>query len=265
MSYGLLAGHKQGRIRAGSTGGHISAWPARLDLLQSVSGLLLVLFLGAHALFVASILISEDAMYMVTRAFEGYYVFGVAYPALVSLAAAGVLLLFVLHAALALRKFPSSYRQYRVLQDHKKRLKHTDTRLWVIQVHTGFALFFLGSAHLAVMLVHPDQIGPYASADRVWAGSWMIDLPLLLIVQVHAGIGLYRLAVKWNWFQTPVGHGVSRFALRRVIFAATGAFLVLGLLSIGQYLVLGYEHREQAGERYVPPPIVQSMPAGVAR
>jgi hypothetical protein len=37
-----------------------------------------------------------------------------------------------------------------------------------------------------------------------------------------------------------------------VIFAASGAFLLLGLLTIGSYMKIGYEHRAQAGERYVP-------------
>jgi len=240
-----------------------SAWPARLDLLQSVSGLLLVLFLGVHAFLVSSILVSKEAMYAVTRAFEGYYVFGVAYPWLVSLAVIGVLLLFLLHGALAMRKFPSGYRQFKTLRAHSQRLQHADTRLWIVQVYTGFALFFLGSAHLAVMLVHPDQIGPYASADRVWSGSWAIDLPLLIAVQVHAGVGLYRLAVKWNWFQTPSGDGVSRATLRRVIFAATGAFLLLGLLSIGSYMKIGYEHRAMTGERYAPTEVAVSAQSGV--
>jgi fumarate reductase subunit C len=250
MSVDLMVSLSSGKAAARAA--RPSAWPAILDVLQSVSGLLLVLFLGAHAFFVASILISEEAMYTVTRAFEGYYLFGAAYPLLVSIAAAGVLALFILHAALAMRKFPVNYRQYSIFKAHKRRLDHTDTRLWMIQVHTGFALFFLGSAHLAVMLVHPEQIGPYASADRVWGGSWIIDLPLLIVVQAHAGIGLYRLAVKWNWFQTPGKSGISRTTLRRVIFGATGGFLLLGLVSIGQYMLLGYEHRDQVGERYQP-------------
>ncbi|MGE5769626.1 MAG: succinate dehydrogenase/fumarate reductase cytochrome b subunit, partial [Betaproteobacteria bacterium] len=36
-----------------------SRWPARLDLLQSASGLFLALFLMAHMFFVSSILISQ--------------------------------------------------------------------------------------------------------------------------------------------------------------------------------------------------------------
>ena len=48
-------------------------WPARLDLLQSGSGLLLGLFMWVHMFFVASILLGKDAMWRVARMFEGYY------------------------------------------------------------------------------------------------------------------------------------------------------------------------------------------------
>jgi fumarate reductase subunit C len=229
-----------------------SAWPARLDLLQGATGLLLVLFMGVHAFFVSSILVSKDAMFMVTRAFEGYYLFGRSYPWLVSLAVLGVLTLFVVHAGLAMRKFPASYRQYRTLREHARGLCHLDTTLWIVQVYTGFAMFFLGSAHLLDMLINPEMIGPYASADRAWEGGWLPSLLLLLAVEVHAGVGLYRLAVKWNWFQTPSGDGVSRTVLRRVILTATAGFLLLGLVSLATYVKIGYEHRDRAGERYEP-------------
>ncbi|MCK7502345.1 MAG: hypothetical protein MZW92_80125 [Comamonadaceae bacterium] len=68
------------------------------------------------------------------------------------------------------------------------------------QVVTGFALFFLASVHLYQMLMHPGAIGPFESADRVWSGRWWpLYLVLLFAVELHGGIGLYRLAVKWGW------------------------------------------------------------------
>ena len=38
---------------------------------------------------------------------------------------------------------------------------HDDTKLWFAQAFTGFAMFFLGSVHLYVIMTHPDQIGPH--------------------------------------------------------------------------------------------------------
>ncbi len=225
--------------------------PALLDLTQSVTGLLLALFMWGHLVFVSSILVGKDAMYTVTRMFEGYYLFGRSYPWLVAVAVFAVLCLFVLHAALAMRKFPANHRQYRALRAHRSVLKHTDTTLWFIQAYTGFAMFFLGSAHLLSMLVKPDEIGPYASADRVWGGMWPVDLLLLLAVAVHLGIGLYRLAIKWGWPRAGDA-AVNRRLLKRASWVLTAVFLLVGLLSLGTYMKIGSEHRDRAGERYHP-------------
>ena len=96
-----------GPVTAAAIAGPASPWPARLDLLQSGTGLLLALFMWVHMLFVSSILISNDAMWVVARFFEGYFLLGRRIPALVALVVATVAALFVAHAALALRKFPS--------------------------------------------------------------------------------------------------------------------------------------------------------------
>ena len=62
-----------------------SRWPARLDLDQSLTGLVLVLFMWGHMFFVSSILLGKDAMWTVTKFFEGYFLFGRSYPWIVSL------------------------------------------------------------------------------------------------------------------------------------------------------------------------------------
>ena len=229
-----------------------SRLPAWMDLLQGVTGLLLALFMWMHMLFVSSILLGEDAMYVVTKAFEGYYFFGESYPGLVAAAVAAVIVLFVLHAGLAMRKFPTNYLQWRTLLAHKAMIRHTDTGLWFVQVYTGFAMFFLGSAHLFFMLTHPGDIGPYASADRVWGGYWPIYLLLLLAVEFHGGIGLYRLAIKWGWFSGGDPESVRRRLKTAKLVIAHG-FLVLGLLTLAAYMKIGYEHRAHVGERYQPP------------
>ncbi len=51
-------------------------WPARLDFLQSATGLALGLFMWVHMFFVATILLGKDAMWTVARMFEGYFIFG---------------------------------------------------------------------------------------------------------------------------------------------------------------------------------------------
>ncbi|MBS0357469.1 MAG: fumarate reductase cytochrome b subunit [Proteobacteria bacterium] len=229
-----------------------SRWPARLDLLQSASGLFLALFLVAHMFFVSSILISQDAFYTVARFFEGAYFLATPQPWIVSCVVGGVLAVFVLHAWLALRKFPASFRQYQAFAEHRARLRHDDTGLWWLQLWTGFALFFLASIHLYGMLVHPELIGPYESADRVWTGSmWPLYLLLLFAAEIHGGIGLYRLALKWGWL--PGGNpDAARRRLRRLKTAFSLFFIGLGLVSLLAYVRLGIAHAERAGERYAP-------------
>lgn len=231
-----------------------SRWPARLDLLQGISGLALALFLVAHMGFVASILISEEVFYRVARFFEAEWLFGTPHPWLVSLVAAGVTGLLIVHAWLALRKFPASYRQHSAFAGHRRRLRHVDTSLWWLQVVSGFILFFLTTIHLYDMLSQPALIGPYESADRVWSGRmWPIYLALLFTAEVHGGIGLYRLALKWGWF---VGSEPNRgrLRLRRVRHAFTAFFISLGLVTLLAYVDLGRNHAAHAGERYQPPP-----------
>lgn len=229
-----------------------SRLPARLDFLQGASGLLLVLFLWGHMLFVSSILVSPDLMWAIARFFEGYFLLGRSVPLIVSGVVAVVTLLVLGHAFLAVRKLPASYRQFTVYREHMALMAHADTSLWWAQAVTGFALFFLVAPHLYQMLMHPADIGPYESADRVFSGRWWpFYLVTLLCVEIHGGIGLYRLALKWGWFQGQ-DPDRGRRRLRRLKWGLTAFLLTLGLATLGGYLKIGYQHRAVAGERYVP-------------
>jgi len=227
-----------------------SSWPARLDLLQSLSGLFLALFMWAHMAFVSTILISEEAFWTIARTFEGYYIFGRPLPWLVSLFVLFIFLLIVLHAALALRKFPANWRQYRVLRNHVVSMRHGDTSLWLVQLISGFLMLFLASVHLYAVMMEPELIDPYGSADLVWSGrAWPLLFLLLLCVEVHGVIGLYRLALKWGW---PSFGDVARTRriLRRSMWLLVIFFIVTGLLTLATFIRIGIEHAPNAGELY---------------
>ena len=235
-----------------------SRWPARLDLMQSASGLLLGLFMWVHMFFVSSILLGKDAMWVVARFFEGYYVFGRSMPWLVSLFVATIFALFIGHAMLALRKFPANYRQYRVIRNHMKGMRHEDTTLWYWQVLTGFALFFMASVHLYIMMTRPERIGPYESADRVWSDMmWPLYLVMLFVVEVHGGVGLYRVALKWGWFEGK-DPAATRRRLRVLKWSLTVFFLVLGLATLAAYMKIGMEHAPNYGEPYLPANVTEA-------
>lgn len=230
-----------------------SRWPARLDVIQALSGLLLVLFVWCHMLLESSILLGKDAMYRVARFMEGRYLLGADHPILVTCAAGLILAIFVVHAALAMRKFPASYREYHAFRTHMAGFRHPDTALWWLQVWTGFALFFLGSVHLIGVMTRPGDIGPYESADRIVSDwMWPVYALLLVAVHLHAGVGIYRLAVKWGlqlWHDPKTN--LRRLKLARTIIIAF--FILLGAASLGVYVAIGIGHRDHKGEPYRPP------------
>ncbi|BAF71372.1 fumarate reductase cytochrome b subunit [Sulfurovum sp. NBC37-1] len=228
-----------------------SRMPARIDFLQSVSGLFLALFIMFHLLFESSILLGKEAMYRLTKLFEGEPFIEGGEPLIISALAVIIFTLFVVHAGVALRKFPSSYHEYRRYIEHKALLKHNDTNLWYVQITTGFIMFFLGSIHLYMIMTQPENIGPYASSDRIYSDlMWPMYLVLLISVVLHGGIGMYRLIIKWGWFDG-TDPRTNRKRSRVIIKVLVGAYLLLGLASLGTYMKIGYEHQGEYGKRYV--------------
>ncbi|QKF66031.1 fumarate reductase, cytochrome b subunit [Arcobacter venerupis] len=234
--------------------GKKSRLPAKLDFMQSFTGGFLALFMWGHMLFVSSILISKDFMYTITKFFEGSFIFNEGQPIIVSIIAFIVFVIFIVHAALGMRKLPSNFKQYQVMKAHAKSMNHDDTKLWFTQAFTGFAMFFLGSVHLYIIMTHADAIGPYESADRVWSEyMWPLYILLLLAVEFHGTIGLYRLCVKWGWFDGE-NPKATRKTLKKVKWSLTVFFLVLGFASLAAYMKIGMENAANGtvGQKYTP-------------
>ena len=224
--------------------------PARLDATQSITGLILAVFIMGHILFEASILISEEMMYRVTIMFEGYYFFGETYPGIISFLAGFIFVVFIVHAAIAIRKIPDNYRQHKIMKQHSIRMKHEDTSLWLIQLSTGFIMFFIGSVHLYMMMSEPSDIGPYASSHRI-VHEMLAPLYLLLLISVisHAFIGLYRLALKWG-FMEGKSTKVSRARYKLLMRLFIAVYIIIGLASLAKYISIGIEHDFSDGVKY---------------
>ena len=231
--------------------GKKSRWPSRLDYLQSATGLFLAIFITFHIIFESSILFGKDAMYTLTKAFEGEPFIEPGEPLIISALAFVIFSMFIFHAALAMRKFPSSYKEYQRYLAHKKLLKHNDTNLWFIQITTGFAMFFLGSIHLYIVMTSPEKIGPYASSDRIWSDlMWPMYLVLLISVVLHAGAGIYRLIIKWGWFDGKYPKK-NRQRSRLIIKTLVVIYIGIGLVSLSTYMKIGYDHKDDYGSRYI--------------
>ncbi len=224
--------------------------PARLDFLQSVTGLILGVFIMGHILFESSILVSNEMMYRVTIMFEGYYFFGETYPGIISLLAGAISIIFIVHAAIAVRKFPNNYKQHKVMKEHIIRMKHEDSSLWIIQISTGFFMFFIGSVHLYTMMAEPSNIGPYTSAYRI-VHEHLGPLYFLLLLSVvsHAFIGLYRLAMKWG-FMEGENTKVSRRRFKFLMKALIAVYIIVGTFSLAKYTFIGYTHDYSDGLKY---------------
>lgn len=234
--------------------GRKSRLPAKLDYIQSFTGGFLALFMWAHMLLVSSILVSKDFMYTVTKLLEGSFIFEGGNPLLVTIAAAVIFVIFIVHAAMGMRKLPGNFKQYQVMKAHANNMGHDDTKLWFTQAFTGFAMFFLGSVHLYIIMTNSADIGPYASSDRVWSEwMWPLYILLLLAVEFHGTIGLYRLCVKWGWFD---GNNPreTRKKLKKLKWALTVFFLVLGFASLAAYMKIGMEQvkNNNVGNKYQP-------------
>jgi fumarate reductase subunit C len=218
-----------------------SRWPAYLDVVQSLTGLLLSMFMWFHMAFVSTILISPAAFGIVTRMFEGSFLFNEPVPMLVSAIVAIVWLLVAIHAVLALLKFPSSWHQYRQFRLHMQSMAHQDTSLWLVQLSTGFIMFFLVPIHLYTMMMHPEEIGPYTSSLQVWQGNtWPMLLALLVCVELHGVIGLYRLALKWGWPTFGAAERTRRI-LRCLMWLLITLFIAVGLMTMATFIQIGQD------------------------
>ena len=224
-----------------------SRLPARLDLAQSITGLVLALFMAFHLIFDSSILLGADAFRFVSGALEGELLFGEKIPLLTTLAVIVIFAIFVAHAGLAMRKFPQNAAQYRTFRSHMKEMRHADTSLWWLQIWTGFAMFFLASVHLYIMMTQPQTIGPAGSAYRiVFEWKWPLYLLLTSAVVLHAAVGLYRLALKWGWFEGK-DPGRRRKTLKKVLWVVSAVYLTMSLAALAAFIYIGLTGQDHFG------------------
>jgi fumarate reductase subunit C len=214
------------------------------EIASGASGLALALFMWGHLLLVGSILLGARGFDSLAGWLEDAWI---AQPTVVV-----VLALFLLHAAMASRKIPAQLRERRRMIALAHGLKqsrgrpgsvfqpHLESMLWIWQVRTGMVILVLGSFH--VLLLGIDVLTPLfgegtgieaaTSTARVRGGLWPIYAVLLLAVEFHASVGLYRLFVKWGagtWLERRTLH-----RLEQIIF-----WLVLGLGTLSLVVLAG--------------------------
>ncbi len=196
-----------------------------------------------HMVLVGSILTGERGFDWLAGMLETYYI---AQPTV-----ALIFGLFLLHAALASRKIPAKLAERKRMLEIGTQLArsgrdapagvspfspfrpHVESLLWIWQVRTGMVVLVLGSFH--VLLLGLDVLTPLfgerlgieamSSMSRVQAGLWLPYAVLLVCVEFHASVGLYRLATKWG-----AGALLSRSVLHTVERLLLWFFLGLGIV-----------------------------------
>ncbi len=196
-----------------------------LDWAQMLSGAGLIAFMWAHMILVASVNIGPNVMNAIAEFFEKTYMAQVGGPL--------IFLVFLGHFLLAARKIPFRLEGQKTIWEHAKMLHHTDTWLWIVQAGTAMVILVMGAIHMWV--VRADlPITALTSAARVRSGAWIIFYLLLLpMVELHVGIGFYRIAVKWGIVQRD-----GRKGLKRSENMLTLIFIAIGLVTLVRFWFL---------------------------
>ncbi|RJX34564.1 MAG: succinate dehydrogenase/fumarate reductase cytochrome b subunit [Desulfarculus sp.] len=198
---------------------------AYLDWLQMLTGAGLILFMWSHMVLVASVNLGPQVMNTIAYFFEATYMAQVGGPII------GATML--LHFILAARKIPYTSGEQGAIWRHAKMLHHTDTWLWLIQAFTAMVILVMGSIHIWTVLTNLP-ITAAKSAMRVQTGFWgVFYLILLPCVELHVGIGFYRILVKWGLIKRSGRKGLHRF--ENVL---TGVFILIGLITIIRFWTL---------------------------
>jgi fumarate reductase subunit C len=188
---------------------------ARLELLELATGLLLLGFLQFHLFAVSSIILGVDAFNRDSARMDEYYLSYVGIPI--------IILAIIVHGLVALRKAPWRFQEMRVFVQHSRRLAHLDTWAWGVQILTGLIVLVLATIHIwSVVITWP--ISAAASAARIQGGYFSNFVLLILVAEIHAMIGLYRILVKWSW--------VHRRKFTAYLVYATIGFVGLGFLTL---------------------------------
>ncbi|MDR3325885.1 MAG: hypothetical protein LBS66_00995 [Rhodospirillaceae bacterium] len=199
--------------------------PAYLDWLQMFSGVILILFMWAHLCLVSSVIISPSIMNAIANFFEE--------TGLVYVCGPGILLILFLHFILASRKIPWTTKQQTAMWANAKRMHHKDTWLWMIQVGTAMVILIMGATHIWVVLTDLP-ITATKSAMRIQSGTWFVFYLILLpLVELHVGIGFYRIMIKWGFLSRTNRKG---FHAKENIL--TIIMITIGLITLMRFMLL---------------------------
>lgn len=198
---------------------------AYLDFLQMLTGLGLILFMWSHMILVASINLGPGVMNAIAGFLEDSYLAQTGGPM--------IGLVFLIHFVLAARKVPFRSQEQKLIWEHSRRLHHLDTWLWIVQAGTAMIILIMGAIHMWTVLTNLP-ITAAKSAARIQGGFWLVFYLILLpLVELHVGVGFYRIGVKWGVITRTRRHFFKRFEnLLTLVFILIGAITLYTFYTI---------------------------------
>jgi fumarate reductase subunit C len=218
------------------------------EIVSGGTGFILALFMWGHVVLVGSILTGERGFDWMATMLEDYFI---AQPTIIA-----IFSLFLIHADFAARKIPAQLRERKKLialakglhdsgrekvptrTAHSPFRPHLESMLWIWQVRTGMIILVIGSFHLTLLGL--DVFTPLwgkgagiesaTSMARVAAGLWLPYAILLLCVEFHASVGLYRLAIKWGadlWLSRKAMHLIEQIIFWVILVVGGVTLMVL--------------------------------------
>lgn len=223
----------------------------RYDAISTGTGVVLALFMWGHMLFVSTIWAGTSRFDWIADAMEHTWV--------AQITVVVITILFFVHFVLASRKIPGKLQDRRLIKNlgdsiagsqwrfsaaqQKQLVKirpHAESSLWIWQVRTGMVILVIGAVHLFLVghdvlerVLGDTGITATESMGRVSSGMWVLYAVLLLAVELHAGIGLYRVTVKW-WIgrRLPLLGTITRRKAHVFEQVTLWFFLAVGLVTL---------------------------------
>ena len=210
-----------------------AAW---LWIGQILTGFLLSIYVLIHVCEVSLVIFSQDFYDKWIAKLESF-------SAMVTLMAIGLVVLIGYHAINGIRIASKAYMQWAAMSGHTRRMKHSGTWFWFIQVITGSSIAALIALHMwrihFVDIPNHELLNSKYTADKFsespfwFAVFYIVFLPLLLF---HAFNGFRSVFIKLGWCSG------SEAQIRRLtgFFMFIGAIvLILGYLAIFKFVSLG--------------------------
>ncbi len=229
---GFLYGDQQAAVKTASDGlarprprkaAQVAPAASVAELLVSLSGVALALFMFMHLGLLFSVVIGSHAMDSLASFLEDNYLLQAGAPLLIAA--------LVVHVLLTSRKVPTTVRQQVAMGKNVRRLRHFDTWTWVFQVVTGTLMLVLVAIHLWIILTHLPISAETSSARVRHIYYLVMYAPFVLLAESHTSLGLYRVAVTWGIVRREAAHITTTLwavAILSIGFTILATFYSLG-------------------------------------